>query len=409
MFDIDRWQEIFSSIRNNLLRTFLSGFTIALGLFIFIVLFGIGRGMENGFMKQFTGEASNIIRIFTGETTVAYDGLQDNRKIELNNENYQEVLTQYQDKIEYSTAKLNSSMKVKYGNESGDYQISGAMPDEQIIEQRKLVSGRYLNQADFQNASKVVVIGRMVQRDLIKKGNPLGRYLDMNGVNYAIVGVFSDEGGDEEERIITMPIVSLQQIQKSSNKIDDINITYNKNLTVDQAIDLGKEIEKSMKANLRISPDDNGGITVRNNAENLDNTFQFLFVLGIIVSVIGGGTLLAGILGISNIMVFIVKERTKEIGVRKAIGAKPNSIVSLILQESVVITVVSGLVGSFLGILCLSIIGDSLQDYFIYNPNVSIGVIMFAFFSLVVAGLIAGFVPAYKASKIKPIEALRSE
>ncbi len=164
-----------------------------------------------------------------------------------------------------------------------------------------------------------------------------------------------------------------------------------------------------MKSKHRVDPSDDNGIIVRNNAENMKDTLQFMLVLTVIVGVIGGGTLIAGIIGISNIMVYIIKERTKEIGVRKAIGARPKSIVALILQESIVITVISGIVGVLLGVLTLNLLGNSLEPYFIKEPNVGTGTVIFAFLCLVMAGGIAGFVPAYRASKIKPIEALRTE
>jgi putative ABC transport system permease protein len=180
-------------------------------------------------------------------------------------------------------------------------------------------------------------------------------------------------------------------------------------MTPDEAIKYGEEIEKQVKARHKVSPDDENAIRVRNNAENTKDSFQFLFILTLVVGFIGMGTLLAGIIGISNIMVYIVKERTQEIGVRKAIGAKPNSIIALIIQESIVITVISGFIGVGLGVLTLNLIGDGLEEYFIKDPSVGWGLIIAAFICLVLSGLIAGFVPSYRASKIKPIEALRAE
>lgn len=409
MFDLDRWREIFESIRSNILRTVLSGFTVALGLYIFIVLFGIGTGLQNAFTQQFTGDASNLITIFTRKTTLPYGGLQSDRQIVLKNEDYKQITNHEPEKIESATPRYSSNMTVKYGNESGSYQISGANPDEIIIENRKLTEGRYLNPMDLELKKNVAVIGRMVQRDLIKNGTPLGKDLDINGTMFKVVGVFSDDGGDFDERMITVPITTLQQLKKSSDTVNTIFLTYNKNLTPDQAIKYGEQLEKELKSKHKVSPDDENGVVVRNNAKNMGQTFQFLFIITLIVGFIGMGTLLAGIIGISNIMVYIVKERTQEIGVRKAIGAKPSSIVGLIMQESIVITVISGLVGVGLGILTLKLLGNSLEKYFIVDPSVGWGLVIVAFVSLVISGLIAGFVPAYRASKIKPIEALRSE
>ena len=409
MFDLDRWREIFESIRSNVLRTVLSGFTVALGLFIFIVLFGIGTGLKNAFTEGFTRDAANLITIFTGKTSIAYGGLQSDRQIILKNDDYEQVKESDPSKLENSTARYSTNMTVKYGKESGSYQISGANPEEKIIENRKLTEGRYLNNMDMERKQNVAVIGRMVQRDLIKNGSPIGKDLDINGSFFKVVGVFSDDGGDWDERMITVPITTLQQMKKGSDTVSNIFITYDSKLSPEAAIKYGENIQKELKAKNKVSPDDENAIVVRNNAKNMGETIQFLFIITLIVGFIGMGTLLAAIIGISNIMVYIVKERTQEIGVRKAIGAKPSSIVGLIMQESVVITVVSGIIGVGLGVLSLMLIGDSLEKYFIKDPSVGWGLIIAAFVSLVISGLIAGFVPAYRASKIKPIEALRSE
>ena len=249
----------------------------------------------------------------------------------------------------------------------------------------------------------------MVQRDLIKNGSPVGQDLDLNGTMFKVIGVFSDDGGDMDERMISIPISTLQQLKKGSDTLSRIYITYEPTMKPKDAIAYSDNLEKKLKKDLKISPDDENALRVSNNAQNLEKTFQFLLIITLIVGFIGLGTLLAGIIGISNIMVYIVKERTKEIGVRKAIGAKPSAIVALIIQESVVITVISGIIGVALGVLTLALIGDSLEKYFIKDPSVGWGLIIVAFFCLVIAGLISGFVPAFKASKIKPIEALRTE
>lgn len=409
MFDIDRWQEIFSSIRSNVLRTILSGFTVALGLYIFIVLFGIGSGLQNAFTEGFARDAQNLISIFTGKTTIAYGGLQSDRSISFNNEDYDKIVDIDQEKVQYSSPRYSTFLMVKYGKESGNYQISGSNEDEVKIENRTLLNGRFINPNDILNKLPVAVIGRMVQRDLIKNGDPIGKEIEINGTMFNVIGVFSDEGGDWDERMISVPISTLQQMKKSSDTVNTVFIAYNENLDPKKAIEYSDKLEKQIKARKKISPDDESGVVVRNNAKNLEDTFAFLAVLAGIVGFIGMGTLLAGIIGISNIMVYIVKERTQEIGVRKAIGAKPRSIIALIMQESIVITVISGLIGVGLGVLSLNLIGDSLEKYFIKDPSVGWGIIIMAFVSLVFSGLIAGFVPAYRAAKIKPIEALRAE
>lgn len=409
MFDIDRWQEIFSSIRSNVLRTVLSGFTVALGLYIFIVLFGIGKGLQNAFQEGFTRDAQNLISIFTGKTTIAYGGLQADRDVTLNNSDYDALINSQPEKVQYSTPRYSTSLNVKYGKESGFYQISGANDEEVKIENRQLLNGRFISPKDIDEKQNVAVIGRMVQRDLIKNGDPVGKELEINGSVFKVIGVFSDDGGDWDERMISIPISTLQQMKKGSDTVSTVYIAYDEKLNPEQALAYSDQLKKELKARKKVSPDDENAVVVRNRAEGLKDSFQFLFVITMIVGFIGLGTLLAGIIGISNIMVYIVKERTQEIGVRKAIGAKPRSIVTLIIQESIVITVISGLIGVALGVLTLKLIGNSLEEYFIKDPSVGWLLITAAFISLVMSGLLAGFVPAYRASKIKPIEALRAE
>ncbi len=409
MFDLDRWQEIFSSIRSNVLRTVLSGFTVALGLYIFIVLFGIGNGLQNAFTQGFTRDAQNLISIFAGKTSMAYQGLQSDRTVSMNNDDYNAIVNDDPEKVEYSTPRYTANWLVKYGKESGNYQINGANREEKYIENRKIIDGRYLSPLDIERKQNVAVIGRMVQRDLIKNGNPVGKDLDINGTMFKVVGIFSDDGGDWDERHITIPITTLQQMKKGSDTVSTIYIAYNPKLSPQEAIKYGDNLKEKLKTRKKVSPDDEEGIRVWNNAKNTGDSVQFLFVITFIVGFIGLGTLLAGIIGISNIMVYIVKERTQEIGVRKAIGAKPRSIIALIMQESLVITVVSGIIGVSLGVLTLKIIGNRFEKYFILEPSVGWGLILVAFVCLVISGLIAGFVPAYRAAKIKPIEALRSE
>ena len=406
MFDLDRWQEIFSSIRSNMLRTVLSGFTVALGLYIFIVLFGIGTGLKNAFNDGFRS-AQNLISISSGRTSLAYAGLQADRLISFNNDDLEAVITENTKNIEYSSPIYSTFWTVKYGKESGSYGINGAGEEEVYIKNRTVLDGRYLSPADIKENRNVAAIGKMVHRDLIKNGNPIGKELDINGTIFKVIGVFSDNQGDWAERSISIPITTMQQLKKSSDTISEISLTYNMELSPDEAIQFGEELKNQLQERKKVSPEDEQAIWVFNNAENTKNGTMFLSVIIIIVGFIGIGTLVAGIIGISNIMVYIVKERTLEIGIRKAIGARPISIVVLILQESIVITVLSGIIGVILGVLSLRLIGNNLREYFILDPNVGWGAIFSAFVCLVISGAVAGFVPAYRASKIKPIEALR--
>jgi len=408
MFDIDKWAEIFTSIKKNWLRTILSGFTVALGLFIFITLFGMGNGLKNSFMQEFLKGAANSMFIYADITDRPYNGLQQGRRIQFKNEDVEMIRDKFGDELQYITAASYGNPKVSYGNETGVYDLRAVDPERQLIEINVLQKGRFLNQTDIQNKAKVLVIGRLVEKDLFKNKNAVGNYLNLDGINYLIVGTFSDEGGDREERVIYEPITTFQQMNGSTQDVSEIILGYYPEKTSEAEV-LGDEIEKYLKAKLQVHPEDKTGIFLRNDAKEAGGTFAFLFVIGIIVFVIGAGTLIAGMMGIFNIMVYSVKERTKELGIRKALGAPPNSIIFLVLTESVLITFFSGIVGIVVGVLFLNYLGDKLKDYFILNPSVDSSLIIFALFCLVFAGFIAGFIPARRGSKIKPIEALRDE
>jgi len=269
--------------------------------------------------------------------------------------------------------------------------------------------GRFINQRDLNEKTKVIVIGRLVEEDLFLKTKALGKYLNLSGIQYKIVGTFSDEGNDNEERLIYMPVTTAQQVYGNNEYVDQINLTYNPEMNFDQAIAFSNSIEKKLKERFSVAKLDQRAIRVRNMAEASKNVNQMMVVLGILVLVIGLGTLIAGIVGISNIMIFIVKERTKEIGIRKALGASPRSIVSIILVESVLITAIAGYIGLLIGTGILNLAAPSLEQYFITDPSVKTSLVVTATITLVLAGALAGYVPAKKASKIKPIIALRNE
>ena len=272
-----------------------------------------------------------------------------------------------------------------------------------------MMSGRFLNHRDLKEQSKVVVIGRLVAQDLFKNENPLGKFLDIGSVMFRVVGVFQDSGGDREERIIYLPYTTRQRIEKNNDKLDQIIVTFPPRVGHVGSLAFEKKLRLFLKKKKSIDPTDSGGIFINNAADNFKRNQQFANVLQIIVTFVGLGTLIAGIIGISNIMVFVVKERTKELGIRKALGATPRSVIQLILQESIFITLISGYAGMILGIILLKNIGVTLEDFFIKNPYIDNITAFWATFILVVFGAVAGYIPAKRAARIKPIIALRDE
>jgi putative ABC transport system permease protein len=409
MFDIDRWREIFQSISKNKLRTFLGAFTVSLGIFIFTVLFGMGNGLKNQFKEFFIDDATNLIVIWAGRTSKPYKGYKENRQIQFKNDDLELLKKEFGDKIEYLSPRIYKDVQVQYKNESGNYSARAVMPDHQFMENTIIKKGRYINNEDIRNKKRYAVIGRLVEKDIYKSTDALGKFVNLNGLAYMVIGVFEDAGGDNEERMIYLPVSTTQLIYKNTDEIDQINLTYNLGIGVDGARQMTKEIETILKEKHYVAKDDLSGLRVNSVFENVEQNMAFANVLQLIVLFIGIGTLFAGAIGIGNIMVFVVQERTKELGIRKALGASPSSIVWLILQESIFITAIAGYIGLLIAVFVLSRMGDSLEDYFIKDPQVNMSTIITATVILVVVGAIAGFIPAKRAASIRPIVALSND
>lgn len=409
MFDLDRWREIFQAISKNKLRTILTGFTVAFAILLFTLLFGIGNGLQNTFKSQFKDDATNSIFIRTGKTSKAYKGNQLGKKIQFKNDDFKFLVDKYENKMEYISARIYKGMQAVYKNEHSNYTVMAVNPDHQFIEKTIINEGRYLNQFDLNNKAKNIVIGRLVEKDLFGKRSALDKHISLNGLNYKVIGVFSDEGSSWEERKIYMPITTVQAIYGNNDYLDQMVMTYNPTMNINQAIDFSKGIKKELKKKHNVSPKDQSAIRVHNMAENQKQVSQFIGTLNFIILFIGLGTLIAGIIGISNIMVFVIRERTKELGIRKALGAKPKSIVGMILQESVLITTLSGYLGLLMGFGILKYFGPDLEKYFIKDPSVSTSVVIGATIILIISGAIAGYLPAKRAASIKPIVALNSD
>jgi putative ABC transport system permease protein len=410
MFDLDRWREIFQSINKNKLRSVMSGFTVAFAILLFTLLFGIVSGLSNTFKSAFADDAQNFMKVRVWKTSKPYKGLQSGRTVQLKNEDYKYIGEAYKNKIQYQSSRVFKNFSIKYKNEANMYSVIAVNPDNQFLEKTIIEKGRFLNVRDLNEKSKNIVIGRLVKRDLFGERPALGKRVNVNGSSFLVIGVFSDEGGDNEERRTFIPITTGQTMYGNNDYLSEIVIGYNPNLSLDKAIAFGNQMERDLREKMSIHPDDQSALSIRNMAEANKGVGQFMAILYAIVILIGSGTLVAGIIGISNIMIFVIKERTKEFGIRKALGAVPSSIVGMVVQESVLITTLAGYLGLSLGTYILSLIGNSLEEnYFIKDPSVSTEIVIGATLILISAGLIAGYIPAKRAANIKPIEALRAD
>ena len=409
MFNIERWKEIFQSIQKNKLRTVLSGTTVSLGILIFIILFGLGEGLKNSYYDLFLRQANNVVYFYPGKTTKPYGGFKTNRRIEFDNSDVSDIKANFSDRVEYVNPTIRYGDNIKYKLESYNFTIQGISPSNQYISGNILMKGRYINEKDIEDKTKVVVIGRIVARDIFKSEDPIGKYVNIGNRSYKVIGVYQDLDGDNEESQLFVPYTTRQQILMGSDKLGNIDVTFNPNLGGKGAVKLENDIKTFLKKKKSIDPTDPSGIRVRNVADELERSMQFAGALQIIVTFVGIGTLIAGIIGISNIMVFIVKERTKELGLRKALGAQPSEIIKMILTESIFITSISGFAGMIIGVITLNSLDSSLQEYFITRPQVSLNIAFVATLVLIIFGVIAGYIPAKRAAQIKPIVALRDE
>lgn len=410
MFDLDKWQEILATMSKNKLRTFLTGFSVAWGIFMLVVLLAAGRGLQNGAMSEFQSDAINSLWVNGGRTTLPYKGFKANRRIVLENDDYNKLSTAYAEVEKSSASRRFWGSIIRYKNEFGNFEARAVNPDMQSMENNVIVQGRYINNRDLEDFRKVTVIGRVLVRDLFKGEDPIGKNIRINGVLFEVVGVYADEGGEDEEDNAYIPLnVGQKVLSRTPRELSQIIVAYDENVDVDGSKQLEAEIINTLAAQHGFDPKDENAVRIFNRQERMQEAKKVINGIKIFVWVIGLGTIMAGIVGVSNIMMIVVKERTKEIGVRKALGATPVSIIGLVLQESIFITAFAGYIGLLLGVLLVSSIGDSIQHDFFKNPEIDLQLALITLGILVVAGAIAGFFPASRAARIKPIEALRDE
>ncbi len=414
MFSLERWEEIFETIRKNKLRTFLTGLSVASGIFILVILLGIGQGMRNGISAEFEQDAANILYVWTGRTSVGYKGLNPGRQIQLRNTDFQTTAQKYIDELEYKSAVYRIwNGIVNYKKESGSYRVEGVLPDYQFLENSTMTNGRYLNYLDHENYEKVAVIGNRVKNDLFKDADPIGKYVEISGINFKVIGVFTDPGGEREENRVYVPLSTGQRVFNGQNNINNMAFTLEKQDNFASALaasnKFSAELQQFLKEQHSIAPEDTRAININNSLENAKRFYDLMDMIKFFFWGVGICTIIAGIVGVSNIMLIIVKERTREIGVRKALGAEPLSIVGMILHESIFVTAIAGLVGLIGSLALLELVGPMIETNFIANPSVDFGVALTTVIILILAGALAGFFPAYRAARIKPIVALRDE
>jgi putative ABC transport system permease protein len=406
----DRFHEIYSTIQKNKLRTVLTGFSVAWGIFMLILLLGSGTGIENGIKNEFRNLATNSIWVHPGQTSKPHKGLQPGRWIEFTNTDYDEIKNNLEG-IEHITARyyLWNTNLITYKKEYGAFNIIGFHPDHKFLENTILMEGRLINALDVGQTRKIATIGTLVKEQLFKDESAVGKFININGVPFKVVGIHYDEGRDEHLRLIYLPVSTAQKVFGGGNRIHAYMFTIG-NANISQ----GRAMEKSVRAKMALrhnfSADDPKALRIFNTVERFQKFVNLFSGIRIFIWIIGIGTIIAGIVGISNIMLISVKERTREIGVRKALGATPGSIVSLVLSEALLITVVFGYIGLVAGVAVIELASAYLPKIDLFqNPEVDFRVALGALLLLIISGMIAGFVPARRAAGIMPVVALRDE
>ncbi|NJL14520.1 MAG: ABC transporter permease [Microscillaceae bacterium] len=417
MFDLDKWQEILATMRKNKLRTFLTAFGVFWGIFMLVMLLGAGKGMQNGVERQFGDEAVNSIYLWANKTTIPAYGLKPGRNIRFDNEDL-EMLAREIPSLELVEPRngMWGEYAINYKEKSGGYRVFGTTGGFLSFNGEKLNRGRMLNLLDHVERRKVVILGEKVKEVIFgKEEDPLGKYVEIKGIYFQVVGIFNNtqnQGRNEERAYI--PFSTLQATFGQQNWVQMIALTTRPG--ADPAL-VQKQLRRVLAKKHRFAENDEEAVYINSNEEQYQRIMNVFWGIRTFVWVVGIMTLIAGIVGVSNIMLIIVKERTKEIGVRKAIGATPWSVISLILQESIVITSISGYFGllTAAGLLELMRWGIDMVEAsggqlpFFYKPEVDLSVAFAAIIILVIAGALAGLMPALKAARVKPIEALRAD
>lgn len=419
MFDVNLWQEILATIRKNRLRTFLTGFSVAWGIFMLIFLLGAGNGLTNGVRQQFETDATNSMYFWPGRTTKAYKGFQAGRRIQFENEDLALLENKFSE-IELLSGRVYISGGdpiISYGNNYGVFPLIGCHSNYQYIEKVEIEKGRFINDADNKYSRKVIVIGKNVSKKLFSDDDPLGKYVKVKSTLFQVVGVFED-ASKYDNRMVYIPFVSLQNIYNAYNKMHNISLTLS-DMSIPEAVALEKRMRAHFAHRYQFEESDRNAIYINNTLENFARTMQVFAGIKGFIWIIGIGTIIAGVVGVSNIMLITVTERTTEFGVRKALGATPFSIVLMIVLEAIIITGIAGYIGLVAGVGLLEGIswflennvyaGMETSDILFRNPTVNIGLAISATILLVVLGTLAGAFPARKAARIRPVEALRYE
>ena len=411
LFDSDTWQEIYDSIRKNKVRTSITIIGVLWGIFLLVVLLGAARGMENGFNKLFGNFATNSVFVWTQSTDTPFKGFQEGRRFSLTMNDIEVLKSEYTEEIKLLAPRNQTNNLVIKDFKSGTFKVSGDYPILDQIQKKQLLYGRFLNQNDILSIAKVAVISEDMYKQLFEIDEfPIGQYIKINSISYKVIGVYKPSNTiDFDGDCAYIPFSTFKKVYNTANKVDWMMITAYEGTDIEQ---MESDVLLTLKGLHKVHPEDDRAFGSVNLGKEIGKVTGFITGMQFLTWFVGIATLIAGVFAIGNILLITVKERTKEIGIRRALGATPKSIRQQIILESVFLTTVAGMLGIIFGAFVLFLIDMAFgqgKDAALVNPTVNIPIILIAFATLIVLGTLIGLIPAHMATVVKPIEALREE
>ena len=411
LFDSDTWQEIYGSIRKNKVRTSITIIGVLWGIFLLVVLLGAARGLENSFNKLFGDFATNSVFVWTQSTDTPFKGFKEGRRFTLNMNDIEVLKSEYFEEIKFLAPRNQTSNLIVRDFKTGTFKVSGDFPILDQIQKKKLIYGRFINQNDIVSIAKVTVISEDMYKQLFEIDElPIGQYIKINSINYKVIGVYEPSNTiDFDGDCAYIPFSTFKKVYNTANKVDWMMITAYEGTDIEQ---MESDVLLTLKGLHKVHPEDDRAFGSVNLGKEIGKVTGFITGMQFLTWFVGIATLIAGVFAIGNILLITVKERTKEIGIRRALGATPKSIRQQIILESVFLTTVAGMLGIIFGAFVLFLIDMAFgqgEDAALVNPTVNIPIILIAFATLIVLGTLIGLIPAHMATVVKPIEALREE